>query len=46
MLSSFAKSQYFVILDDHCFFNVINIIQFLNILFSHKKYQTQKSVID
>jgi succinate dehydrogenase hydrophobic anchor subunit len=46
MSSSFTKSQYLVNLDDQRFFNVTSIIQFLDILFSHEKYQTQKSVID
>jgi hypothetical protein len=46
MSSSFTKFLFLVNLSDQRFFNVINIIQFLNILFSHEKYQTQKSVVD
>jgi ribosomal protein L18E len=46
MSSSFTKSQYLVSLDDQRFFSVTNIIQFLDILSSHEKYQTQKSVVD
>jgi hypothetical protein len=33
-------------LSDQRFFNVTSIIQFLNILSSHEKYQTQKFVVD
>jgi succinate dehydrogenase hydrophobic anchor subunit len=46
MSSSFTKSLFFVSLSDQRFFNVTSIIQFLNILYSHEKYQTQKSVVD
>jgi hypothetical protein len=46
MSSSFTKSQYLVDFDDQRYFNVTSIIQFLNILLSHEKYQTQKSVVD
>jgi hypothetical protein len=46
MSSSYTKFLYLVNLDDKRFFNVTSIIQFLNILFSHEKYQTQKSVVD
>ncbi len=46
MSSLFTKSQYLVNLDDQRFFNVTNIIQFLDILLSQEKYQTQKSVVD
>jgi hypothetical protein len=46
MSSSFTKSQYLVNFDDQRFFNVTSIIQFLDILFSHERYQTQKSVVD
>jgi hypothetical protein len=35
-----------VSLNDQRFFNVTSIIQFLNILSLHEKYQTQKSVVD
>ncbi len=46
MSSSFTKSLSFVSLSDQRFFNVTSIIQFLNILSSHERYQTQKSVVD
>ncbi len=46
MSSSFTKSLSLVSLSDQRFFSVTNIIQFLNILSSHEKYQTQKSVVD
>jgi hypothetical protein len=46
MSSSFTKFLYLVNLDDQRFFNVTSIIQFLDILFSHEKYQTQKFVVD
>jgi hypothetical protein len=46
MSSSFTKSLSFVNLNDQRFFSVTSIIQFLNILSSHEKYQTQKSVVD
>jgi succinate dehydrogenase hydrophobic anchor subunit len=46
MSSSFTKFLSFVNLSDQRFFSVTSIIQFLNILFSHEKYQTQKSVVD
>jgi hypothetical protein len=46
MSSSFIEFLSFVSLSDQRFSNVTNIIQFLNILSSHEKYQTQKSVVD
>jgi ribosomal protein L18E len=46
MLSSFTKSLFLVSLSYQRFFSVTSIIQFLNILSSHEKYQTQKSVVD
>jgi succinate dehydrogenase hydrophobic anchor subunit len=46
MSSSFTKSLFLVSLSDQRFFNVTNIIQFLNILSSHEKYQTKKFVVD
>ncbi len=46
MSSSFTKFLFLVSLSDQRFFSVINIIQFLNLLSSHEKYQTQKSVVD
>jgi hypothetical protein len=46
MSSSFTKFLSFVNLNDQRFFNVTSIIQFLNILSSHERYQTQKSVVD
>ncbi len=46
MSSSFTKSLFLVSLSDQRFFSVTSIIQFLNILSSHEKYQTQKSVVD
>jgi succinate dehydrogenase hydrophobic anchor subunit len=46
MSSSFTKSLYLVSLSDQRFFSVTSIIQFLNILSLHEKYQTQKSVVD
>jgi hypothetical protein len=46
MSSSFIEFLFLVSLSDQRFFNVTSIIQFLNILSSHEKYQTQKSVVD
>jgi hypothetical protein len=46
MSSSYTKSLYLVNLDDKRFFNVTSIIQFLDILLSHEKYQTEKSVVN
>jgi succinate dehydrogenase hydrophobic anchor subunit len=46
MSSSFTKFLFLVSLSDQRFFNVISIIQFLIILSSHEKYQTQKFVVD